>query len=330
MKKLTLALSAIAAAFSASAQADVSVSGAASAAYLSSAASSQNTSIITSGSVAFALSTTTASGMGISAGMGISQDPDADGQTVTSSVPSGVTGGQAVTFTTGGATIVVGDMELNDTPGSVGGVVGGVLADNSALNSNVASGFKDDDGLGVSLATSVGAASLSVGYIVNDNKNNNGVINSTTAAEQAMTAASLTVPMGMYTISVGVADHDSGESASGASVAASLGGGTLTVGYSTQTLKNSSHATAANADLSTNGDTTVMGATYAMSLDADTSIKVGYQSQKDADSDSTTRMDASLSRSLGGGASVYLDLRNLSGDAAVKDTAIAFGTSVAF
>jgi len=326
MKKLTLALSAIAAAFSASAQADVAVSGAASAAYLSSAASTQNTSIVTGGSVSFALSTTTASGMGISAGLGITQDTDTNGRTSL----AGVSGGQAVTFTTGGATIVVGDMELNDTPGSVGGVVGGVLGDLSGLDSNVASGFKDDDGLGVSLATSVGAASLSVGYIVNDNKDNNGVINSTTAAEQAMTAASLTVPMGMYTITVGVADHDSGESASGASVAAALGGGTLTVGYSTQTLKNSSHATAANADLSTSGDTTVMGATYAMSLDADTTIKVGYQSQKDADSDSTTRMDASLSRSLGGGASVYLDLRNLSGDAAVKDSAIAFGTSVAF
>jgi hypothetical protein len=321
MKKLTLALSAIAAAFSASAQADVSVSGAASAAYVSSAATTQNTSIITSGSVSFALSTTTASGMGISAGMGITQDPDANGQTN----KSGVSGGQAVTFTTGGATIVVGDIELGDTPGSVGGVVGGVLGDNNGLNSNVASGFADDDGLGLSLSTAVGAASLSVGYIVNDGKDNNGVINSTTSGEDAMTAASISVPMGMYTITVGVADSDTGESSSGATVAAALGGGTLTVGYSNQTLK----ATLED-DASVDGDTTVMGATYAMSLDADTSVSVGYQSQKDADSDSTTRMDASISRSLGGGASVYLDIRNLSGDAAVKDSAIAFGTSVSF
>jgi len=321
MKKLTLALSAIAAAFSASAQADVSVSGAASAAYVSSAATTQNTSIITSGSVSFALSTTTASGMGISAGMGITQDPDANGQTN----KSGVSGGQAVTFTTGGATIVVGDIELGDTPGSVGGVVGGVLGDNNGLNSNVASGFADDDGLGLSLSTAVGAASLSVGYIVNDGKDNNGVINSTTSGEDAMTAASITVPMGMYTVTVGVADSDTGESSSGASVAAALGGGTLTVGYSNQTLK----ATLED-DASVDGDTTVMGATYKMALDADTSVSVGYQSQKDADSDSTTRMDASISRSLGGGASVYLDIRNLSGDAAVKDSAIAFGTSVSF
>ena len=325
MKKLTLALSAIAAAFSASAQADVSVSGAASAAYVSSAASTQNTSIITSGTVSFALSTTTASGMGIAAGMGITQDPDANGQTS----KSGVSGGQAVTFTTGGATIVVGDMELNDTPGSVGGVVGGVLADNSGLNSDVASGFFDDDGLGLSLSTAIGGATLNIGYIVNDGKDNNGVINSTASGEHAMTAASISVPMGMYTITAAVADHDTGEAASGATVAAALGGGTLTVGYSNQTLKDTV-SDATSADLAADGDTTVMGATYKMALDADTSVSVGYQSQKDADSDSTTRMDASISRSLGGGASVYLDIRNLSGDATVKDTAIAFGTSVSF
>jgi hypothetical protein len=325
MKKLTLALSALVASLSA-AKADVSVSGAASAQYLNTAASTQNTKLVVGGSVSFALSTTTASGMGISAGMGITQDTDADGQTSA----SGVSGGQAVTFTTGGATIVVGDIELGDTPGSVGGVVGGVLGDLSGLDSNVAAGFKDDDGLGLSLSTSVGAATLNIGHILNDNKDNNGIINSTTAAEQAMTAASLSVPMGAYTVTVGVADHDSGESASGASVSAALGGGTLVVGYSNQTLKNSSHATAANTDLTTSGDTTVMGATYSMALDADTTVKVGYQSQKDADSDSTTRMDASVSRSLGGGASVYFDLRNLAGDATVKDTALAFGTSVSF
>ena len=103
-----------------------------------------------------------------------------------------------------------------------------------------------------------------------------------------------------------------------------MGGGTLVVGYSTQ------ETITANTKITTAGDTQVLGATYAMSLDADTSVKVGYQSQKDADSDSTTRVDASISRSLGGGASVYLDMRSLSGDATTDGTAIGFGTSVSF
>jgi hypothetical protein len=318
MKKLTLALSAIAAAFSASAKADISVSGSTGAAYVSNMASSNNTDVIVGSAVAFSMSTTTASGMGISAGMGISLDPDAN------ATAGAVTGGNKVTFTTGGATIVVGDIELADQPGSIGGVVGGIVADNNGSDTNVGSGFIDDDGAGVSLSTAVGAMTLNVGYITNDGGDNHAIINSNTSGADALTAASITVPMGMYTITAGVADSDTGESASGASVSAAIGGGTLAVGYSTQTM------IAAATDITTAGDTNVLGATYTMALDADTTIKVGYQSAKDADDDSTTRTDFSISRSLGGGASVYLDMRNLAGNAATKGTAIGFGTSVSF
>jgi hypothetical protein len=324
MKKLTLALSAIVAAFSATAQADVSVSGTTGAAYVSNAAASDNTDLIVGSSVAFALSTTTASGLGISAGMGISLDPDSNaGHTANAtSINPAVTGGNAVTFTTGGATIVVGDVEAADTPGSVGGAVGGIVDDNNGTDTNVGSGFADDDGLGFSLSTGVGAATLSLVYVNNDDTDNHGVLNHSTA--QSATSASVSLPMGDYTVSVGVADHDNGQSAAGASISAALGGGTLVVGYSNQTM------IAANTDITTAGDTQIVGATYAMSLDADTTVKLGYQTAKDADSDSTSRMDVSISRSLGGGASVYLDMRNLSGDAATDGTAIGFGTSVSF
>jgi hypothetical protein len=262
------------------------------------------------------MSTTTAGGVGISASLAANLTPDSD-------VTAGsVSGGNAVTFTTGGATITVGDVELNDTPGSVGGAVGGIVGDNNSLNSNVGSGMVDDDGTGLKFSTAVGTSTLSLGYITNDSDNNHGVINET--GEDSIMAASISMPMGMYTITVGMADSDTGESASGASVSAAMGGGTVVVGYSTQT------TVTANADITTAGDTTIAGATYAMSLDADTAVKVGYQSQKDADSDSTTRVDASITRSLGGGASVYLDMRSLSGDAAVDGTAIGFGTTVSF
>jgi len=326
MKKLTLALSAIVAAFSASAKADISVSGSTGAAYVSNMASSNNTDLIVGSAISFALSTTTASGMGISAGMGISLDPDSNaGHTANqTSINPAVTGGNKVTFTTGGATIVVGDIELADTPGSIGGVVGGIVGDNNGSNTDVRTGFTDDDGAGVSLSTALGSATLNVGYITNDNGDNHAIINSNTSGADALTAASISVPMGMYTISVGVADSDTGESASGATVSAAIGGGTLAVGYSNQTML------AGGTDLTTGGDSTVLGATYKMSLDADTSIALGYQNAKDADDDSTTRVDVSISRSLGGGASVYLDMRNLAGNATTKGTAIGFGTSVSF
>jgi hypothetical protein len=317
MKKLTLALSAIATAFgAASANADVSVSGSGSAAYLSTADS--KTEVMVGQFVSFSMSTTTASGMTISGGMGLSQ-------TITSNAAAAVTGGNKLTFATGGATIVVGDVEAADTPGSVGGVVGGQIGDNGNFNTDVEDGFEDDDGLGLSLSTAIGSSTLSIVHVMNDGQDTFGAINSDTSGEDALTSASITVPMGMYTITAGFADSDTGESASGASVAAALGGGTLTVGASVQTMTAD-----ASDDLTTAGDSTIAGATYTMSLDADTTVKVGMQNAKDADSDSTSRFDASISRSLGGGASVFLDIRSLSGDATQDGSAVAVGTSVTF
>ena len=341
MKKLTYLVSAIAASLAGSAYADVSVSGSGSANYVSKATSGDKGNVHIGSAVVFGLSTTTANGMTISTGLSI---------TVTASVEASAAagGGQALTFATGGATIVVGDMTLNDTPGSVGGVVG-VIGDAGGVDSDVSTGFGDDDGTGVSLSTSVGSATIGVGYIFDTSKNSA----SSTDSALGMSAFTASVPMGPVTISAGVADHDNGETSSGASASMALGGGTLTVGYSTQTLNADTAAgtttgftassgtvnaatytavtvAAATPDLVTAGDSTVTGATYSMSLDADTSISVGYQNAKDADSDSHSRFDASVSRSLGGGASVYLDIRSLSGDTDQDGTDVGIGTSVSF
>jgi hypothetical protein len=319
MKKLTLALSAIAAAFSASAHADITVSGSANVAYLSTAASTDAEKLAVGSIASFALSTTTDTGLGISASLALSGDYDNDGA-------AAVDGGKAVTFTTGGTSIKVGDVGVNDTIGSIGGVVNGPLDDTSGVSSNVATGFgasADDDGLGVSFSTAMGGATLSIDYIANTAANNYGVLNPD-SGESAM-GASISVPMGAYTVTVGVADNDNGSSAAGGTIAAALGGGTLTLGYSNQTIDNGDHA-----KLSTTGDTTSAGATYSMSMDAATTIAVGYNTNKDADSDSASKMELSIERSLGGGASVYLDMVNLSGDAATDGTALGFGTAVSF
>jgi len=67
-----------------------------------------------------------------------------------------------------------------------------------------------------------------------------------------------------------------------------------------------------------------------MSLDADTSMAFGYQSVKDGDNDSHQQFDATVSRALGGGASVFLEMRSLSGDATTDGTAVALGSRVSF
>lgn len=321
MKKLLILISAITAGFTAAAQADVSVSGSANVAYLSTSGSDAagDEELAVGTTVDFSLSTTTASGLGISGGLSLSTDYDANNSDTAD-------GGRSVTFTTGGASIVVGDVEISDTIGAVGGVVNGPLDDASDLNTSVGSGFIDDDGLGVELTTAVGSSSLNISYIANDLADNFGIINSSTTGNDAAMSASIAVPVGAWTVTLGVADHDSGESSSGAEISGSIGGGTVTAGFSQQTLL------AGGADNTAAGDSDVIGATYSMSLDADTTVAVGYQNAKDADSESATRTELSIERSLGGGASIYLDLANLSGDTAANadGTAIGFGTSVAF
>jgi len=321
MKKLLILISAISAGFTAAAQADVSVSGSANVAYLSTSGSDAagDEELAVGTTVDFSLSTTTSSGLGISGGLSLSTDYDSNNSDTAD-------GGRAVTFTTGGSSIVVGDVEISDTIGAVGGVVNGPLDDASDLNTSVGSGFIDDDGLGVELTTAVGSSSLNISYIANDLADNFGIINSSTTGNDAAMSASIAVPVGAWTVTLGVADHDSGESSSGAEISGSIGGGTVTAGYSQQTLL------AGGADNTAAGDSDVVGATYSMSLDADTTVAVGYQNAKDADSESATKTELSIERSLGGGASIYLDLANLSGDTAANadGTAIGFGTSVAF
>ena len=341
MKKLTYLVSAIAAAVTGSAYADVSVSGSGGVAYLSKATTGDKGNVVVNSALNFGLSTTASNGMGVAAGFSMTITPSAD-QTAPANG-----GGNKLTFTSGGSTIVVGDIELADTFGSVGGVVGGVVGDGGATNSDVATGFGDDDGTGISLSTGVGAATISVGHIFNTGANTY----SSTSSSASLNAFSVSLPVGPATIGLGMADGDASESSSGATVSMALGGGTLTLGYSQQTLaadsaasagsgyslntstgviENTGLVTTAADDLSTAGDTQVVGATYSMSLDADTTVKVGYQNAKDADSESHTRFDASISRSLGGGASVYLDIRSLNGDADTSGTDLAIGTSVSF
>jgi hypothetical protein len=363
MKKLTYLASAVAAGFSANAVADVSVSGSGSAAYVNDVTGDGNIAI--GSSVDFGLSTTTANGITISTGLSMTVDADTD-------AAAAVGGGQSLTFATGGATIVVGDIEIADTPGSVAGVVSGATGDVAGFDEDVAEGFDDDDGMGLSLSTTAAGASINVSYVIDDD--NDSLVN-TTDADAAASSFGVSVPLGNMTVAAGIADSDSGESASGASISAALAGGTVKIGYSSQTMIIDASADATTGfvtsfpnnndagndlsvvaagtstlvagtdtttvatigtesaqDASSAGDTTVWSAAYSMALDADTSFSTSYKNAKDADGDSYNRFEVSISRSLGGGASVYIDMANLSGDVdgATDGTAFGFGTSVAF
>ena len=367
MKKLTYLASAIAAGFSANAVADVSVSGSGNAAYISDASGEGNVNV--GSTVDFGLSTTTANGITVSTGLSITVDVDGDAAAT-------VGGGQSLTFAGDGATLVVGDISVSDTPGSVAGVIGGALDDNAAslgngFDTDVAEAFDDDDGMGVSLSTSAAGASISVAYVFDTNEDSMSNVDSTRSAS----SFGVSVPMGDFSISAGVASHDSGESAAGGSVTAKIGGGSLSIGYSQQTMVIDASAdqtsgftstlatdttssatgdmdatlnpadetvdvsatttffnTESGQDADIAGDTSVFSAAYSMALDADTSFATSYKNAQDAEGESYTQFEVSISRSLGGGASVYIDMANISGDLDDSNdgSAFGFGTSVSF
>jgi len=312
MKKLMYLISAIAGTvgFSTAANADISVSGSGGLAIVNDGAASDN-AVYDSAGVAFALSTTTSNGLGISMGMGIT---DASGTSATA-----VTGGDSVTFTTGGATIVVGAI---DVPGAGTGAVGGVNGDWVDLASVASSaGTASTDiavtsGDGFTLSTAMGGATLTVGYAADNSQNGETLLDSTATGA----GATLSMPLGSMSATIGFAQGDDGtdsETSVGGSLAIAAGGGTLTVGMNQGSLAA--------------GDATSMGATYAMSLDADTSLSVGYNNTKDA-TNNTTTTEVSMSRSLGGGVALFLDVENVTGDTAANEagTAIAVGSTFSF
>jgi hypothetical protein len=317
MKKLTYLLSAIATAFSANAFADISVSGSGGFGYVND--QSGNNNVINSATVSFAMSTTTSGGLGISASMGLSVSPTAENG-------SEGTGGQTLTFSTGGATIKVGDIEIADTPGSVGSVVEANTGENHEITNSVAGGFADDDGNGVMLSTGVGGATVTIGQIWDTAVNSQADI---TASTKSATALGVSVPVGAWTISAGTATHDDTAESSGITVAGAIGGGTLTVGYGTQKTPASGGGLYAKSTAA--GSANVTGASYSMSLDADTTVAIGYKTKKDQDDDTLNQIDAYASRSLGGGASVYVDMRSVQATGSSNGgTAFGFGTAVSF
>jgi hypothetical protein len=317
MKKLTYLLSAIATAFSANAFADISVSGSGGFGYVND--KSGNNNVINSATVSFAMSTTTSGGLGISASMGLSVSPTAENG-------STGTGGQTLTFSTGGATIKVGDIEIADTPGSVGSVVEANTGENHEITNSVAGGFADDDGNGVMLSTGVGGATVTIGQIWDTGVDSQADITASTASA---TALGVSVPVGAWTISAGTATHDDTAESSGITVAGAIGGGTLTVGYGTQKTPASGGGLYAKSTAA--GSANVTGASYSMSLDADTTVAIGYKTKKDQDDDTLNQIDAYASRSLGGGASVYVDMRSVQATGSGNGgTAFGFGTAVSF
>lgn len=317
MKKLLIAISALAASFSA-AKADISVSGSAGLGIASGQGSS--TQIMNGATVAFALSSDLGNGVVVSTAGAISLDSN---DKVTGA-GGGVDGLHTLSFATGGSTITVGaDVDLaGDGVGELGSVSSDLNDEGGYGAGSVGAGLASEDGYGIGLTTAIGAATFTGSYILDNAATPNNWANSDGTV--TATGFQVSMPMGPMTIVAGYAQDDvaaTGGTTTGLEASLALGGGTLSVG-TFNTNKNLSVA-----------DTKGYGTKFATTLGS-AKLSVGYRNREDTtNSRTSTVTSASVSQSIGAGASVFLDIANYSGYTTAtsdKGTNVAIGTTFTF
>ena len=246
--------------------------------------------------------------MTVSSSGGISLDSNDSDNT------KGVSGLASVSFAADGFTFTVGDVDLvGDGTGHVGNVASDAVDNGGYTATGIATGVADTEGYGFTASTSVGSASVSLAYLI-DTKNT-AVNNAESAGGEYGTGLSISLPMGPMTVAVGYSNIDgtADETSNGISVSYGIAGGTLSLGYE-------------STDEST--DSSTMAAAFSGSLDADTTYAIGYTDGEQGSS-ASTRTEAKISRSLGGGVSVYAEIQNNDGTG-TSGTNMSFGTTVAF
>ena len=311
MKKILLAISALSAAlFSTAANADISVSGSANAVYVDAEGNSQGH---IGGTISFSMSTTTDGGVTISTGGQITNDPDSNGGAGNGSGMTALTFGFA-----NGSITVADDVAVPAGTGLVGELVGHADSNQVTHTNDVA--LATDDGSGISASTSIGDMTLSGTYFYDGGHVQNIDGGTTTGA-----GASLTIPMGDMSLTISSSSVDAGgseDSSTGGALTMTAGGGTLSFGIET-----------------TSGDTTATeGEAYSVAYSTTlgtSSVAVGYTGF-DANSNTSSKTDVTVSQSIGGGASIFAEYSNLSGAGAAASSqttgegVVAVGTSVSF
>jgi len=345
MKKLLTFVSAITAGAIGTAAAEVSVSGSGnfyySAASGDTAETAQEDSMsVTGGSVVFSMSTETTNGITVSGSASITADTDDIAEYTASGAAAGgvATGMSSLTFGMDGMTITLGDINNAGSGTGEGGDVATFASTHAGhyAGTAAAAGANDSamdgvaDGTGINVSTSMGGASVDLTFVSKVGSGRNSLL----------TASTTTGYSSGYAINVGF-------DVAGASVNVAAGGSqakatatdnntatALEVSYPasdalTLTVGGSSGTIAAGDE-----DNMFISAAYAM--DADTTLSLGYGTGDNTTSgvlDKQTATTVNVSRSLGGGVSVFAEYASVSNDnagASTTGTAMTVGTSVSF
>jgi hypothetical protein len=351
MKKLIAIVSVLAAGFIGTAKADITMS-AGSNLEMQSIGSATNLSI--GGSLGFAFSqdlgngvTVTMSGLSfgndvavvdniattstatvvnsVSVGSRIEHNSAVNGVNSISSTTNTVATGTAVdadafeqiSFATANGTLTYGsDIEIAYADLGVGDVLSSDLTDTGLGAATSALSFSKKTGNGIQYATSFGGTALTIGYLMDngggaDKFDTSASANNTMAIKTAIPVGPLSATVGYYSDNTTSANNTT----VGVSTSMAAGTGTLSVAYVSQ-------------DATT--DVTQMSAKYATTFGG-ASVAIGYSSTDADGADVTSDVTATLSQSVGTGASVFAEFVSRSGAAASSDTsAVLLGSSFAF
>jgi len=225
---------------------------------------------------------------------------------------------EQISFATANGTLTYGsDVEIDYADLGVGDVLSSDLTDLGLGTATSTLSLGNTTGTGSQYATSFGGSSLTLGYLM---KNSAGAdFFDTSASGNSNTMAIKTaVPVGPLTATVGYTSDNTANATNntfGISTSMAAGNGTISVAY-------------VNSDATS--DVSQASIKYATTLGA-ASLSVGYSSTDADGSTNTNNLTASISQSIGTGASIFAEFANRDGVATGGETsAVLLGSSFAF
>jgi len=225
---------------------------------------------------------------------------------------------EQISFATANGTLTYGaDVEIDYADLGVGDVLSSDLTDTGLGTATSALSLGATTGNGIQYATSFGGSSLTIGYLM---KNASGAdfFNTSASGNSNTMAIKTAVPVGPLSATIAYTSDNTASATNntfGISTSMAAGNGTLSVAY-----VSSDNQTA---------DVTQASAKYATTLGS-ASLAVGYSTTDATGSSNTNLMTATISQSVGTGASVFAEFVNRDGVSSGETSAVLLGSSFAF
>jgi hypothetical protein len=227
---------------------------------------------------------------------------------------------EQISFATANGTLTYGsDVEIDYADLGVGDVLSSDLTDTGIGAGSSALSLGNTTGNGIQYATSFGGTSLTLGYLM---KNSAGADLFDTSASGNSNTMSIksAVPVGPLSATIAYTSDNTANATNntfGVTTSMAAGNGTISVAY-----VSSDNQTA---------DVSQVSAKYATTLGS-ASLSVGYSATDAAGSANTNNLTASISQSVGTGASVFAEFVNRDGlkTAGTESSAVLLGSSFAF